>query len=348
MIMKTLKHVFLITALFCSALSSHAQKIEDYFFPDGHEVTLYSNFMSNAYKSYVRRGDVVEIRTGVKGAGGGVLSRRIVRCLFEKSSISVVEYKAYSFEKEVLYGYFDQLWLVAPGANEAVSWMGYPDIIDVGEADTKYRSCFRSVKIGSEIVEALKVTNEVKDIEREKVIGKCTQYWCKGYGLLYEETKPLDSGKPIIYSDYRFKGEVDGNQFKSLNDDTDIGVNGGDNESSTEDETEEDEAIPLDSECLEKPSFNGGDANEFSRWVNYHLNYPEAAKENGIQGKVILSFTVNAKGVVKNVTVLRSAGPLLDAEAVRVVSSSPKWTPGSIDGKPVKVTYTFPVYLGLQ
>lgn len=202
--MRTLKHLLLIAVLFCSDLYGHAQNIEDYFFPNGNEVILHSNFMSNAYKSYVRRGDVVEIRTGVKGAGGGVISRRIVRFSFDKNSISVVEYKAYSFEKEVLYGYFDQLWLVAPGANEAVSWMGYPDIIDVGEADTNYLSCFRSVKIGSEIVEALKVTNEVKDIKRENVIGECTQYWCKGYGLLYEETKPIGSGKPIIYSDYKF------------------------------------------------------------------------------------------------------------------------------------------------
>lgn len=120
------------------------------------------------------------------------------------------------------------------------------------------------------------------------------------------------------------------------------------NESYSEDETEEDEAIPLDSECLEAPSFNGGDTNEFSRWVNFMLNYPEAAKENGIQGRVILSFTVNAKGMVKNVTVLKSASPLLDAEAVRVVSSSPKWTPGRIDGKPVKVTYSFPVIFQLR
>lgn len=346
--MRTLKHLLLIAVLFCSAISGRTQNIEDYFFPNGHEVTLYSNFMSNAYKSYVRRGDIVEIRTGVKGAGGGVISRKIVRFSFDKNSISVVEYKAYSFEKEVPYGYFDQLWLVAPGANEAVSWMGYPDIIDVGEADTNYLSCFRSVKIGSEIVEALKVTNEVKDIEQEKVIGECTQYWCKGYGLLYEETKPLDSGKPIIYSDYRFKGEVNDNPFKSLNDDTDIGVNDMANESSAEDETEEDEAIPLDSECYEAPSFNGGDTNDFSRWVNFMLNYPEAAKENGIEGKVVLSFTVNAKGIVKNVTVLKSASPLLDEEAVRVVSSSPKWTPGRIDGKPVKVTYSFPVFFQLR
>lgn len=120
------------------------------------------------------------------------------------------------------------------------------------------------------------------------------------------------------------------------------------NESSAEDETEADEAIPLDSECFEAPSFNGGDTNDFSRWVNFMLNYPEAAKENGIEGKVVLSFTVNAKGIVKNVTVLKSASPLLDEEAVRVVSSSPKWTPGRIDGKPVKVIYSFPVFFQLR
>ena len=59
--MRTLKHLLLIAVLFCSDLYGHAQNIEDYFFPNGHEVTLYSNFMSNAYQSYVRRGDVVEI-----------------------------------------------------------------------------------------------------------------------------------------------------------------------------------------------------------------------------------------------------------------------------------------------
>jgi len=346
--MRTLKHLLLIAVLFCSAISGRTQNIEDYFFPNGHEVTLYSNFMSNAYKSYVRRGDIVEIRTGVKGAGGGVISRKIVRFSFDKNSISVVEYKAYSFEKEVLYGYFDQLWLVAPGANEAVSWMGYPDIIDVGEADTNYLSCFRSVKIGSEIVEALKVTNEVKDIERENVIGECTQYWCKGYGLLYEETKPIGSGKPIIYSDYKFKGEVNDSMLKGLNDDTNPGVKIKNNESAPEDEIAEEQAIPAD-RVDEKPSFNGGDVNEFAIWVNSKLNYPEVAKENGVQGRVVIQFTVNPDGFVCNVKVLRGVDSSLDKEAVRVVTMSPKWTsPGKIDGKPVKVTYTFPVIFQLR
>ena len=97
-----------------------------------------------------------------------------------------------------------------------------------------------------------------------------------------------------------------------------------------------------------KPGFNGGDANEFSRWVNSHLSYPDEAKKNEIQGRVTLQFTVGADGVVSNVKVLRSAHELLDAEALRVVSASPKWEPGKQDGQPVAVTYTFPVIFQLR
>ena len=93
----------------------------------------------------------------------------------------------------------------------------------------------------------------------------------------------------------------------------------------------------------QKPSFNGGDANEFSKWVNSRLVYPEICKEKGIQGRVTLQFTIRADGSVTNVSVLRGVHPALDKEAVRVVSSSPKWKPGRSQGKPVDVTFTFPV-----
>lgn len=92
-----------------------------------------------------------------------------------------------------------------------------------------------------------------------------------------------------------------------------------------------------------KPGFNGGDANEFSKWVNENLKYPENCKAAGISGRVTLSFTVTETGKVTDVKVLRGAHEDLDKEAVRVVSSSPDWTPGMKDGKPVAVTYTFPV-----
>ena len=118
-------------------------------------------------------------------------------------------------------------------------------------------------------------------------------------------------------------------------------------ESAPEEETIEEEAIPFQL-VEEKPSFNGGDANEFSKWVNSRLVYPEIAKENGVQGRVTLQFTVNADGSVSNVKVLRGVDSSLDKEAVRVVSSSPKLKPGKQRDRAVKVTYTFPVIFQLR
>ena len=118
-------------------------------------------------------------------------------------------------------------------------------------------------------------------------------------------------------------------------------------ESAPEEETIEEEAIPFQL-VEEKPSFNGGDANEFSKWVNSKLVYPEIAKENGVQGRVTLQFTVNPDGTVSNVKVLRGVDPSLDKEAVRVVASSPKWKPGKQRDRAVKVTYTFPVIFQLR
>ena len=114
-----------------------------------------------------------------------------------------------------------------------------------------------------------------------------------------------------------------------------------------EDEVVEEEAIPFQL-VEQKPQFNGGDANEFSKWVNQRLVYPEIAKENGVQGRVMLQFQVNPDGTVSNVKVLRGVDPSLDKEAVRVVSSSPKWTPGKQRDRAVKVTYTFPVIFQLR
>ena len=97
-----------------------------------------------------------------------------------------------------------------------------------------------------------------------------------------------------------------------------------------------------------KPMFNGGDAIEFSKWVNENLKYPQAAKDAGVQGRVTLQFTVYPDGSVRDTKVLRGVNPDLDAEALRVVSASPNWTPGYVKGEPVKVTYTFPVIFKLS
>lgn len=140
--------------------------------------------------------------------------------------------------------------------------------------------------------------------------------------------------------------KVDDN-FMSLEDDANLGVEIMDYVEEVKEEAVEEEAIPFQL-VEEKPSFNGGDANEFSKWVNSKLQYPEIAKENGVQGRVTLQFTVNPDGSVSNVKVLRGVDSSLDKEAVRVVSMSPKWKPGKQRDRAVKVTYTFPVIFQLR
>jgi protein TonB len=106
-------------------------------------------------------------------------------------------------------------------------------------------------------------------------------------------------------------------------------------------------AIPF-SAVENKPTFNDSDANEFSKWVSEQVKYPQDAIDENIQGKVVLQFTVNKEGQVEDVQVLHGVSESLDAEAVRVVSSSPKWEPGSQNGTPVNVKYTFPVVFRLN
>ncbi len=142
--------------------------------------------------------------------------------------------------------------------------------------------------------------------------------------------------------------KLDDNVFMNLEDDANTGVEIMDyREAEVVEEEVEEEAIPFQL-VEEKPSFNGGDANEFTKWVNARLVYPEIAKENGVQGRVTLQFTVEADGRVTNVKVLRGVDESLDKEAVRVVSSSPKWKPGKQRDRAVKVTYTFPVIFQLR
>ena len=140
--------------------------------------------------------------------------------------------------------------------------------------------------------------------------------------------------------------ELDDDMFMNLEDDASLGVEIMDYVE-VEEEVVEEEAIPFQL-VEEKPSFQGGDANQFSKCVNQRLVYPEIAKENGVQGRVTLQFTVEKDGSVTKVKVLRGVDPSLDKEAVRVVSQSPKWKPGKQRDRAVPVTYTFPVIFQLR
>ena len=112
-------------------------------------------------------------------------------------------------------------------------------------------------------------------------------------------------------------------------------------------EEEVEEFIPF-AIVEDKPTFQGGDANTFTKWVYSNIVYPELAIETGIQGRVTVQFTIDKDGSVKDVRVLRGADSTLDKEAVRVISNSPKWSPGKQRGKAVKVKYTFPIIFQMR
>ena len=111
-------------------------------------------------------------------------------------------------------------------------------------------------------------------------------------------------------------------------------------------EEEEEEVIFMVVETM--PEFPGGQQALF-KYLGENVKYPVIAQENGIQGRVICQFVVNKDGSIVDVVVVRSSGePSLDKEALRVISSMPKWKPGKQRGKPVRVKYTVPVNFRLQ
>jgi protein TonB len=99
------------------------------------------------------------------------------------------------------------------------------------------------------------------------------------------------------------------------------------------------------------PKFKGDDSKEqtiFRSYINENLKYPEIAAENGIAGKVFVSFIIETDGTVSTVKVEKGVDPSLDKVAIRVVESSPKWEPGTQKGKIVRVQYTMPITFSLE
>jgi protein TonB len=97
----------------------------------------------------------------------------------------------------------------------------------------------------------------------------------------------------------------------------------------------------------EMPMFPGGEV-ELLKYISDHTQYPEVAKENNIQGKVIVRFCVTAKGTVDRVSVLKGVDPELDKEAIRVVQTLPPFKPGKQGGIPVPVWYMVPINFTLK
>lgn len=95
------------------------------------------------------------------------------------------------------------------------------------------------------------------------------------------------------------------------------------------------------------PSFPGG-MGALNSYLHNNVRYPTVAQENGVQGRVVVSFVVERDGSITDVQVARSVDPSLDKEAVRVINSMPKWQPGKQNGSSVRVKYNVPVNFKLQ
>ena len=95
------------------------------------------------------------------------------------------------------------------------------------------------------------------------------------------------------------------------------------------------------------PEFPGGEL-ALRNWIASNINYPTIAQENGIQGKVYVTFVVGKDGGVNNAVIARGVDTSLDKEALRVVNLMPKWKPGKQRGQPVNVSFTVPINFVLQ
>lgn len=95
------------------------------------------------------------------------------------------------------------------------------------------------------------------------------------------------------------------------------------------------------------PQYPGG-MPELMQYLAKNIKYPIQAQKKGIEGRVTVRFIVEKDGSISNVTVVRHIHPLLDKEAVRVIKAMPKWSPGMLNGKPVRVKFNIPVAFRLK
>ena len=98
----------------------------------------------------------------------------------------------------------------------------------------------------------------------------------------------------------------------------------------------------------EMPEFPGGGMSAFMDYIKTNMRYPASAKENGTQGRVTVQFVVDEDGSIKDSKVLRSVDKDMDAEALRLINTMPKWKPGRQKGQPVAVKFTVPVMFRLD
>ena len=109
---------------------------------------------------------------------------------------------------------------------------------------------------------------------------------------------------------------------------------------------QQEEEVKTIRELDDLPVFPGG-MSQLVRWLTQNLKYPETAKNEKVSGKVLVSFVINADGVVTDIKLVKPVDQRLDREALRVVRMMPKWQPGLINGKPCKTLVNLPIVFKL-
>ncbi len=152
------------------------------------------------------------------------------------------------------------------------------------------------------------------------------------------EVKVIADLLQVVTNDTKITTEVD---FTEFDDDVEVVQT-----VAVKEEVIEDDQPFLIAETM--PSFQGGDLNTFRAWVQQNVKFPQIALENGIQGRVVLSFVIEKDGRLTNIQVLQTPDRSLSEEAIRVLSKSPKWSPGKQRNQVVRVKYTLPVDFRVQ
>lgn len=239
------------------------------------------------------------------------------------------------------------------------SLIGINQIVEAQKAHEAYLAEMRASKLAEEQAkkEAQKKKEEQKPVVQEEKKEEVP-----------EVRKTVQFTAPVIKPDEQVKNQIDLTQIKKAMDEgaaaggqTQEGSTERTNNNSLVTQTEVPIKIetpkPVEEKKVEQvveskpltiaekmPSFKGN----VNAWLAQHINYPAAAAENGVQGKVIVRFVVGKDGSVSQASVVRSVDPALDREALRAVNSMPNWNPGMNNGQPAAVWFTLPVTFKLQ
>lgn len=181
----------------------------------------------------------------------------------------------------------------------------------------------------------------------KRVIGHFDGYYGKktGYNGIYADTKGEKTPFSMSVKKVRdLAGDGDGRGFLAELPKGSLASNISDEEERSPEPNTSDEILKS---AARMPTFPNGDA-ALNSFINKNLRYPRTAKENGVQGKVLVQFVVEKDGHVGEVKIARGIDTDLDNEAVRVCKMLPRFNPGlNADGTPVRVWYTLPVYFKL-